>query len=294
MDLAFLQTFREVARRGSFTAAAGTLGYTQSAVSRQISSLESELGARLFDRVPRGVRLTEEGACVLDHVDAVFDRLEVARSDIAALREVSGGSLRVGAFSTATAVLIPRALAAFGANHPNVALSVLEGSTGRQLSLLEAGDLHLAVVSAFPDQRLDADTFELEHLRDDPMLIGFPRSHRLAKRRRVRLAELVDESWVAGDQTADDRILGPASLPLSYRPRVDFLVSGWTAKLGLVAAGLGITVVPSLAADGARGDVALVPIDRGDAPPRSIYAAILKGVTAPPSVAAFVEFLKKR
>jgi DNA-binding transcriptional LysR family regulator len=293
MDLVFLQTFREVARRGSFTAAAGALGYTQSAVSRQVASLEGELGARLFDRLPRGVRLTEEGACVLQHVDAVFDRIEVARSDIAALRKVAGGTLRVGAFATATAVFIPRALAAFGEKHPNVALSVVEGSTGRQLSLLAAGDLHLAVVSAFPDQRLDADEFELEHLLDDRMLIAFPRSHRLASRRRVRLADLVDESWVAGDQSADDRILGPGSLPLSYRPRVDFLVSGWTAKLGLVAAGLGITVVPSLAAEAARGDVALVPIDRSEAPPRSIYAATKKGVTAPPSVAAFIGLLKK-
>jgi DNA-binding transcriptional LysR family regulator len=294
MDLAFLQTFREVARRGSFTAAAGTLGYTQSAVSRQMSALEAELGARLFDRVPRGVRLTEEGACVLGHVDALFDRLEVARRDIAALREVAGGTLRVGAFSTATAVLIPRALAAFGAKHPKVATSVVEASTRRQLSLVESGDLHLAVVSAFPDQPLDRDVFSLEHVLDDPMLIAFPRSHRLATRRRIRLAELADERWVAGDQSADDRILAPASLPLSYRPRVDFLVSGWTAKLGLVAAGLGITVVPSLATEAARGDVALVPIDRGDAPPRSIYAATLRGATSPPSAGAFIAFLKQR
>jgi DNA-binding transcriptional LysR family regulator len=292
MDLAFLQTFREVARRGSFTAAAGTLGYTQSAVSRQISSVESELGARLFDRLPRGVRLTEEGQCVLSHVEAMFDRLEVARSDIAALREVAGGSLRVGAFSTATAALIPRALAAFGAKYPNVALSVVEGSTGRQLSLVEAGDVHLAVVSAFPDQRLDQDAFDLEHLADDPMLIAVPPSHKLAKRRSVRLAELVGESWVGGDQSADDRILSPTSLRLGYRPRIDFLVSGWTAKLGLVAAGLGITLVPSLAAEAARGDVALVPLDRDDAPPRSVYAATLKGVTRPPAVDAFIRQLK--
>lgn len=294
MDLAYLDTFRHVVRQGSFTAAAGSLGYTQSAVSRQISALEAELGTPLFDRLPRGVRLTEEGACVLSHVDAMFDRLDVARGEIAALRDVAGGSLRIGAFPTAVAALVPRALAAFRAAHPKVALSLVEGMTGRHLDLLQAGDIHVAVVSAFPDQRLDHERFHFVHLLNDAMFIAFPPEHRLAKRRRVRLAELTDEAWISGSASADDNLLGPASLRAGTEPRIDFVVREWTAKLGLVAAGLGITLVPSLAAPAARGDVALVPVAAADAPARAVYVATLRGVATPPAVDAFVRVLPRR
>jgi DNA-binding transcriptional LysR family regulator len=291
MDLDFLETFRQVARQGSFTAAAASRGYTQSAVSRQVSAVEAELGTPLFDRLPRGVRLTQEGACVLEHVEAMFDRLDLARGEITALRDLEGGALRVGAFPTAVAALIPRAMAAFRAAHPRVALSLVEGMTRRQLALLQAGDVHVAVVSAFPDQRLDEEEFEFVHLLDDPMFIAFPAGHRLAKRRRVRLADLADEPWISGDAGADDNLLGPASLRTGTPTRVDFVAREWTAKLGLVAAGLGITLVPSLAVEAARGDIALVPVAPTDAPARSVYAATVRGVARPPAVEAFLASL---
>jgi len=101
VDTTLLTVFQEVARRGSFTAAAEALGYTQSAVSRQILTLEGELGAALFDRLPRGVRLTEEGRCLLPHAEAVTDRLGAALDDLRALRDLAAGHLRVGVFPTA-------------------------------------------------------------------------------------------------------------------------------------------------------------------------------------------------
>src|SRR2546421_3129853 len=113
MDIVWLEVFREVARRGSFTAAAQALSYTQSAVSRQIAALEQDTGTTLFDRVPRGVRLTDEGRCLLEHAEVVLGRLESARRDLAALRDLDIGRLRVGAFATADAALVPRAMATF-------------------------------------------------------------------------------------------------------------------------------------------------------------------------------------
>ena len=293
MDTGLLQTFRQVARHGSITAAAEALGYTQSAVSRQVSALESSLGARLFDRVARGVRLTEHGRSLLPHAESLLDRLDDARRDLEALDRLEYGRLRVGAFPTAVAALLPRAMATFRAKHPKVSLSLVEGTTRRQIARLHAGDVDLAVVSAFPDQRLDVGELDLAHLLDDAMLVALPRSHPLAGRRRVRLAELADESWIAADATEDPRLLGPASLRGATEPRIDFLVGEWTAKLGLVAAGLGITLVPSLAAKAARSDIALTPLDPRDGPPRRIYAATPKGVTKPPAVAAFTGVLQK-
>src|SRR6266540_1181515 len=113
VNLAWLEVFREVALRGSLTAAGQALGYTQSAVSRQVSALEKATGAHLFDRLPRGVQLTEEGRCLLAHAEAVLERMRAAQQALEALRDLDAGRLRVGAFDSADAALVPRALAAF-------------------------------------------------------------------------------------------------------------------------------------------------------------------------------------
>src|SRR5436309_10801309 len=98
VDIAWLEVFREVAARGSLTAAAQALGYTQPAVSRQLAALENAAGGRLFDRLPRGVRLTEEGRCMLAHAEAILDRMRTAQHDLEALRNLDAGRLRAGAF----------------------------------------------------------------------------------------------------------------------------------------------------------------------------------------------------
>src|SRR5256885_570107 len=253
MEIVWLRVFREVARQGSFTAAANALRYTQSAVSRQIAALESDTGAALFDRVPRGVRLTDEGRCLLGHAEVVLGRLDAARRDLAALRDLDVGRLRIGAFATADAALVPRAMAAFHARYPEVRLSLAEGLSPVQISQLRAGELDIALISVPPGRSLDTDGLELTHLLDDPMLVALPREHRLARRRTLRLAELGGENWIAGWQNPEDTLLATA-LPAGFEPEIRYVVPGWSAKLGLVAAGLGVTLVPGLAAGTARAD----------------------------------------
>ncbi|WP_410092443.1 LysR family transcriptional regulator, partial [Streptomyces sp. uw30] len=159
----WLRVFLEVARHGSFTGAARTLGWTQSAVSRQISSLEGALGgAALFDRLPRGVRLSEAGRVLVPYAEAVAQSLHGAVRELAALREVAGGRLRFGAFATADAGLVPQALAAFRARHPRVHVTREEGLTPVLLDRLSAGHLDLAVVSTTGRAPLEA--YELHHL----------------------------------------------------------------------------------------------------------------------------------
>jgi molybdenum-dependent DNA-binding transcriptional regulator ModE len=121
VDIAWLEVFREVAARGSLTAAAQALGYTQPAVSRQVAALEKATGARLFDRLPRGVRLTEEGRFLLAHAEVVLERMRAAADGLQALRNLEAGRLRAGAIDSANAALLPRALAAFRTVHPGVA-----------------------------------------------------------------------------------------------------------------------------------------------------------------------------
>jgi DNA-binding transcriptional LysR family regulator len=293
MDTTLLTSFREVAASGSFTAAAGSLGYTQSAISRQIAGLERDLGAPLFDRLPRrGVRLTDAGRVLLPHAEAVLERVGAARRELAAVGGLDAGQLRVGAFHTANADLVPRALAILRARHPGVAPRLSEGTSPRQLERLEAGELHLAVVSA--DARLPPKPgrVELAPLLDEPMLVALPPSHRLAGRRVVRLSELADQSWIVGDRSVQDPLLTLAP-DLAERGRIEFVARDWGAKQGLVAAGFGVTLVPGLAVRTVRRGVALVGLHGDDAPARRVYVATARAGRAPPAADALVAALRE-
>ncbi|MEU8529324.1 LysR family transcriptional regulator [Streptomyces sp. NPDC048629] len=265
------EVFLAVAREGSFTAAARTLGYTQSAVSRQVQTLEDEVGAELFERLPRGVRLTEPGRVLLPHAEAVRDRLAAARAELEALRTLDGGLLRVGSFSSANAALVPRAQAEFRRRHPGIAVTRTEGPSVKHLGLLAAGEEDLAVVSpAVPVATPEGVT--LHHLLDEPMLVALPRDHAQSGRRAVRLAELADEEWIVGNERLGDTLFRPV-VAAGFTPRTALVVHDWLAKLGAVAAGLGITLVPALAAAAVRRDVSLVTVHPDDMPYRRVCAA---------------------
>src|SRR4051812_32174310 len=173
VEIEWLEVFVEAARRGSLTATGQALGYTQSAVSRQIAALERATGAHLFERLPRGVRLTEEGRCLLAHAEAVLGSVRAARRDLDALRDLDTGRLRVGAFASAVATLVPAAMAAFRTAYPRIALSLVEDNSAAQLGRLQAGEVDVAVVSVYPHQTLEpSGAVEFRHLTDDPLLVA--------------------------------------------------------------------------------------------------------------------------
>lgn len=285
-----LRVVREVAARGSFTAAADALGYTQSAVSRQVAAMEAATGAPLFKRAPRGVQPTEAGTVLLRHAAGVLDQLDAARRDLTGLRQPATGRLRVGAFPTAVAALLPRALAAFRTQLPGVNVSLREGTTPSQLRRVTAGAVELAIVGT-PSSRPSGDhRLEFEPLFEDPLLLAVARGHALARHRTIDLDDLAGEDWIAGSTDASDPLLGvwPS---LRWQPHVAFVARDWTAKLGLVAAGLGVTVVPGLAATAVRQDVALVRV-RGEPPASRTILLATRAETAPAAhVSAFADAL---
>ncbi|TQF02918.1 LysR family transcriptional regulator [Kitasatospora acidiphila] len=286
-----LRVFVEVARLGSFTAAGASLGYTQSAISRQVSALEEEAGSVLFDRLPRGVQPTEAGRRLLVHASAVLERIATAQQELRQLRELDIGRLRVAAFATAEAALVPQTIAAFRRAHPGVSVTLEEGLTPALVGMLTDGSVDLAVLStAFGEV---PEGVELHKLADDFMLVALPAGHRLAGRRRLRLAELADEDWIAASTRPEETLIS-SCLRTGFQPRVGFVARDWMAKLGLVAAGLGITLVPTLAADAVRADVAVVPLDRRDLPVREVHAALARGLTPSPAAHAFLKLLKER
>jgi DNA-binding transcriptional LysR family regulator len=291
MDTVLLEVFRTVAHLGSITAAARRLRYTQSAVSRQIVALERELGSQVFDRLPRGVALTAEGRALLPYASAVLDGLDGARRAVDEVRALSAGRLRVGAFPTAVAALVPAALASFRQAYPEIGLTLVEGLTPGLLERLAAGEADVVVVSSSPAGPVDAARFELRHLLDEPMLVAVARGHRLARRRVVRLSDLAGDAFIAGSATAEETLLR-AALPTGFRPRIEITAAEWTGKLGCVAAGLGVALIPALAAGRVPPGIAVLRLHPDDESIRQIHAATLPGRMLPPTVTRFLDHLR--
>src|ERR671920_843780 len=145
LDVRRMRVLREVAQRGSFSAAADALAYTQSAVSQQIAALEREAGIRLVDRNARGVRLTDAGRALVDHADAILARLADAEAELEAIAGLRGGRRRLASFESAGATLMPLAIAQFSARHPGVELSLSLAEPEDSVPQLRSGELDVAL-----------------------------------------------------------------------------------------------------------------------------------------------------
>jgi DNA-binding transcriptional LysR family regulator len=281
LDVRRLKVLREVARLGSFSAAADALSFTQPAISRQIATLDSDAGAQLVERIARGIRLTPAGALLVEHADAILDRLAAAETQLEALAGLKGGRLRIGAFPTANAMLVPLAIKAFTERHPDVELRLEEAVTSELYSRLAAGDIDVAVVSDhFPgDER--TDDIELEFLMEDPLHVALPREHRLADHPALTMADLRDETWIEGRNAVCAAPLHAAAYAAGFEPRIGFESAPWLGKQGLVAAGVGVTLIPTLALATARDDVVLRRVDDPVLKRRVSIATLCCGYSSP-------------
>jgi DNA-binding transcriptional LysR family regulator len=245
LTLTAMRVVYEVGTRGSFTAAARALGYTQSGISRQVGLAEQALGAELFERLPRGVRPTARGAVLIRHVKSILERIDSAMLELEELGEPLSERLALGAFPTALAALVPRALATLRADHPALEVRISEGGTEAQLRRLRAGRTAIAVIAV--GFGLD---YDLDDLEVDLLVHGTPRlivsaEHRFADRSWVNVAELRDEAWIVGEADRSGPQFGTwptfdGDLTVAHSLR------DWTARLGFVAAGLGVAVIPSV------------------------------------------------
>lgn len=268
LDVRRLRVLREVARRGSFSAAAEALNFTQPAISRQIATLEAEVGTVLVERGSRGVRLTPAGELLVTHADAILDRLALAESQLEALAGLEGGRLRLGSVATANATLLPRAIRAFSQEYPNVRLDLAEALSHRLMDALGAGELDLAVIGYCGD----TEEVQVEKLMDDPLYLALPADHPLVAQPDLTLADLAEETWVEGrDKTAAGPLI-EAAARAGFEPRIAFESTQWLGKQGLVAAGVGVTLIPQLALATVRDDIVLRSLG-DDAPRREIFLA---------------------
>jgi molybdate transport repressor ModE-like protein len=292
LDVRRMKVLREVATRGSFSAAAEALNFTQSAVSQHIAALERESGTQLVERGSRGVRLTEAGRVLVDHTDAILARIESAEDDLAAIAGLRGGRLRLICFQSAGATLVPRAVAAFHERHPRVELSMLEAEPGEAGARLKSGDADLALVydhESTPGLLLPE--LELTHLIDDRYDVILPAGHALADRRRLSLADFADAPWIASTSVSGcRRITESVCREAGFEPRVAFEADETLAAQALVAAGVGVTILPRLALTTIHPDVVARPLR--DAPVRNIQAARVKDAYHAPASEAMLQILQ--
>jgi DNA-binding transcriptional LysR family regulator len=298
LDARRLRVLCEVARHGSFSAAAETLGYTQPAVSRQIAMLEAEVGSLLVRRVPQGAVLTDAGRLLVERGEAILARLNDIELELKALAGLEGGMLRLATFASAAAAIVPRAIARFRERHPAVELSIVMADPIDSLPRLRAGELDMAlshdatdpfrerIGAVTPEAAAGAGGFEFVPLFDDPMYVAMPAGHPLADTSPLALTSFADEPWMLATTHScpDSRLFLRACHAAGFEPRIAFQNDDYPAILGFVAAGVGVALIPDMVARGARDDVVVRSLEP-PAPPRPILAVLPAGYRSPAAFA---------
>jgi DNA-binding transcriptional LysR family regulator len=271
LDVKRLRVLSEVVSRGSFSGAADALHLSQSAVSQQVAVLEREVGVQLLERTSEGPKLTAAGESLMGHADAVITRLGEAERELAGIAGLEGGRLKLVSFPTASATLMTKGMAEFRRRHPQVELQFAEGEPEDSVPAVKRGDYDLALAFdfvAFPEDF--GRDLETELIFEEPMRAALPPGHPLAASKTIDLASLSEEEWLCGDRPSSCRehVLS-ACRSAGFEPRISFESDDYQVLQGLVAAGLGVTLIPELAAQ--DPNVALRDIEP-DPPIRRVWA----------------------
>jgi len=289
-----LNVLLEVVGRGSFSAAADALSYSQSAVSQAIATLEGEVGTALIERDRRGVRPTAAGAALVTHAEGILGRMEAAENELAAIAGGRAGRLRVASFPSAGAALVPLAIAAFRASHPGVEVTLAEEEPEGIAPRLRAGEFDLVLLYEFEGvgERIETGMRRFE-LLEDPLHLALPGDHRLARRTQLRLEDLSEESWVQTSVTSPcARHVVRSCHAAGFEPRVAFESDDYQTVQGLVAAGVGVGLIPQLALSAVRPDIQ-IRAPHPQSPVRKVFAATRRGAAVTPAVATMLDTLRE-
>jgi molybdate transport repressor ModE-like protein len=289
LDVKRLRVLREVARKGSFSAAADSLSYTQSAVSQQIAALEKETGSKLVDRNARGIRLTTAGEALVRHADAILTKICDAEAELDAIAGLRGGRVRLASFSTAGSTFVPSAIRTFHERYPGVELRFVEADPEDSVPMLKSGELDVTIL--FAPYGGDDPELEQTHLLEDPMNVVLPKGHALADKAKIKLKDLRDERWIQTSQSCQCCVIvGDACRRAGFEPEVAFETDDYLTVQGFVAAGVGVAMIPDLGLAVSRPDIEIRPLV-GEQVKRDVYAVTLPGSRHQPAVNAMIDIL---
>ncbi len=330
LNVGRLEVLCAVVERGSFSAAAEALSYTQSAISQSIARLEAETGVQLVIRDRRGVTPTPAGITLVAHAERIFAEVRAAEADLAEVTGARLSRLRMGSFPSGGAALMPLAVARFRRAHPDVPVTLIEGEPSEIAPRLRAGELDLALLFGFPEapgatdppapgtpgaptpgaptpdapdapdapggrsRRGDGSRWtglRSVSLLDDPLDLALPADHPLAHRRRVTLADLRGQPWVQTPAPGPcARHVVRCCLDAGFAPDVAFESDDYDTVQGLVAAGVGVALVPRLALSSLHAGIVVRTLSPAS-PVRRVVVATAAGTPVPPAARSMIQVL---
>jgi DNA-binding transcriptional LysR family regulator len=286
-----LRLLRELASRGTIAATAEACGYTPSGVSQQLALLEREVRMPLLVREGRRVALTEAARVLVAHAERVLAELEAAEAALADLTGAVRGTTRLAAFPTAAAAFVPAAIARCRAEHPDLRVVLSELETDEAVAAVRSGRIDLALVYEYALLPRVADLgVDVDPLFTEPLLAALPAGRDAPE--QVPLEILRDDAWIAPHGDAALRVVLDRACGLAgFAPTVDYASNDYTVIVALVAAGLGVALIPQLATEALSTEVQLRPVVEPTLT-RTVSLVTRAGSGTRPTIAAVATYLR--
>jgi DNA-binding transcriptional LysR family regulator len=281
LNLVHLKVLAAVARHGSVTEAATALHYSQPSVSHHLSRLEAATGAKLIQRIGRGIRLTPEGRLLADRAAEILGRVDAAANELAAQVGLQAGRVRLAANASVMNTIVPKAATILAQEYPGVELSLVDRHPVEALEMLRHGQIDVALVFRHADAPVEHEGFRLLHVGDDPIYL-------ISRRPGDSLANHRHSAWIGGCRSCEAELLAVCRRA-GFTPRIDSLSDDMVVVQSLIAAGIGVAILPRLALQAhRRPDIHASEITGAH---RRIYAATYGDPPDPPAVAAVLAAL---
>jgi DNA-binding transcriptional LysR family regulator len=271
-----------VARHASVTEAAKELGYSQPSVSHHLSRLEVSTGAKLVQRVGRGIRLTPAGQLLADRAVEIVGRVDAATNELAAHIGLQAGRVRLAANASVLSTIVPRAAAALAQSHPGLELSLIDRHPVEGLQALRRGEVDVALTYRHADDPIEEQGCRLVHVADDPI-------HLVSRRAGDSIANHRHSAWIGGCERCREELIAVCRQE-GFTPRIESASDDIAVVQALVAAGVGVATQPGLALEAHRRlDVHTTELTSF---PRQIYAATYGEPPDPPATTAVIQAIR--
>lgn len=294
MDIGRLRALRELSIRKTMAAVAEALYVSPSAVSQQIALLEEEVGIKLIERRGRGVVMTLAGQKLVDRAGNILSEIESARADIAELKSVISGELRVAAFPSVAAALIPRVVHQLAEMHPHLTVQFDEMEPAESVAALRSWQTDVAIIDDLnmPTGALDPN-IETIYLMEDVFNVMVSKDHKLAERPTVKLKELRNERWAIDTASETyNTMLADACQAAGFKPNIVARCKGFEVTIALIRQNYGISMLPGLRASHDLEDVwvcKVIPEIR-----RKIFLAFRKAEKRSPAMQVFIDQITRK
>jgi DNA-binding transcriptional LysR family regulator len=282
VNLVHLKVLAAVARHGSVTEAAKELQYSQPSVSHHLSRLEAATGAKLVQRVGRGIRLTPEGQLLANRATEIVGRVDAATKELAAQVGLQAGRVRLAANASVLSTIVPKSAATLARAHPGIELSLIDLHPVDALRMLRHGEVDVALIYRHADDPVEEEAFRLVHVADDPIYL-------VSQRPDDSIANHRHSAWIGGCERCRDELITVCRQE-SFTPRIAFFSDDMVVVQALVAAGMGVTTLPGLALQAHRlPDVHTTELTSF---PRQIYAVTYGEPPDPPATIALIQAIR--